>query len=172
MFRQRLKAFLIVAHLILLDYFVKEVTLARQAKGLLPVQVIPDFFRFSYVKNMGCAWGMFQGHVWPLAVFAFVAMGFLVWKRKSIFPQNLMGRAVELLLHAGIVGNLIDRVFRGGVIDMFDMYWGTYHFPCFNVADVYITVSAAGLFLLSLLQKEETPKDVDDRKKDVADGRS
>jgi signal peptidase II len=72
---------------------------------------------------------------------------FLVWKRKSVFGEGLLARVTETLLYAGILGNLIDRVFRGYVIDMFDFYWRTYHFPCFNIAD--ICISAAAVLMLA-----------------------
>jgi signal peptidase II len=91
---------------------------------------------------------MFQGQVWPLAVFAVVALAFLLWKRKAIFGDGRVAAVAEVLLYAGIVGNLIDRVFRGFVIDFFDFHWkAAYHFPCFNLADTFITV-AAGLLIL------------------------
>jgi signal peptidase II len=55
-----------------------------------------------------------------------------------------------VLIYAGIIGNMIDRVFRGFVVDFFDFHWqNAYHFPCFNFADIYISLSAALLLLLS-----------------------
>ena len=85
--------------------------------------------------------------MWPLAIFGIVALGFLVWKRKSVFGEGTWARIAEILLYAGIIGNLIDRVCRGYVIDMFDFYVKTSHFPCFNLADAYISV-AAGIMIL------------------------
>jgi signal peptidase II len=109
--------------------------------------VIPGFFNLAYVENRGCAWGMFQGHVWPLAVFGIAALGFIIWKRRSVFGEGKAARFAEILLYAGIIGNLIDRICRGYVIDMFDFYVGNSHFPCFNLADSYISV-AAGIMIL------------------------
>ena len=66
----------------------------------------------------------------------------------SAFSLRLAAIA-EPLLYAGIIGNVIDRLFRGHVIDMFDFHWrNAYHYPCFNLADVYICV-AAGLLILA-----------------------
>ena len=91
---------------------------------------------------------MFQGQVWPLAAFALVALALLVWKRESVFGRGRCAAVSEALLYAGIVGNLVDRVFRGYVIDFLDFHWkAAYHFPCFNLADTFITV-AAGLMIL------------------------
>ena len=81
-------------------------------------------------------------------------MGLLVWKRKSVFPRGCWGVLSEILLYAGILGNLIDRLTRGCVIDMFDFHWGVHHFPVFNVADSYITVAAALLIILGFFQKD------------------
>ena len=136
-----------VVHLLLLDQIVKAFALQR-LRGNPPVEVLP-FFNLAYVENRGCAWGMFQGQVWPLAVFAAAAFLFLLWKRKSVFPRCAWGVAAELLLHAGILGNLIDRLCRRFVVDMFDFHWGVHHFPCFNVADACISVAAGILLFFS-----------------------
>ena len=157
-----MKRFLIVftavANLVLVDAVVKELA-AGCLKGSAAVSVIPGLFNLAYVENRGCAWGMFQGQVWPLAVFGLVAMAFLIWKRKSIFvPSRLFpdpwSLIPECLLYAGIIGNVIDRLCRGYVIDMFDFHWGVHHFPCFNVADSCICI-AVGLLLLTSLRSEK-----------------
>ena len=134
-------------NLLAVDAVVKEISVAR-LKGAAAVPVIPGFFDLAYVENRGCAWGMFQGQVWPLAAFALVALALLVWKRESVFGRGRCAAVSEALLYAGIVGNLVDRVFRGYVIDFLDFHWkAAYHFPCFNLADTFITV-AAGLMIL------------------------
>lgn len=156
--RRAVKRFLIlfaaVANLVLVDAVVKEFA-AGYLKGSAAVSVIPGIFDLAYVENRGCAWGMFQGQVWPLAVFGLVALAFLIWKRTSIFnlqPSTFnLGAVAEPLLYAGIVGNVIDRLFRGFVIDMFDFHWGVHHFPCFNVADSLICISVGLLLLTSLV---------------------
>ena len=152
--------FVVIVHLVLADAVLKEVA-AGLWNGSAALSVIDGFFNLAYVENRGCAWGMFQGHVWPLAVFGVLALAFLVWKRKSVFefPQKglrRLGAVAECLLYAGIVGNLIDRIFRGYVIDMFDFHWQeAYRFPCFNLADSYICVAAGLLILASFLQPKK-----------------
>ena len=144
--RRFLVVFAVVANLTLVDAVVKEIA-AGCLKGSAAIAVLP-VFNLAYVENRGCAWGMFQGQVWPLAIFGLVALGFLIWKRRSIFGEGRMAAIAEPLLYAGIVGNIIDRLFRGYVIDMFDFHWGVHHFPCFNVADSLICI-AVGLLLLN-----------------------
>ena len=151
--RGAVKRFLIlfaaVANLVLADAITKELA-AGCLKGSAAVSVIPNLFNLAYVENRGCAWGMFQGQVWPLAVFGLVALAFLIWKRRSVFGTVRLSSIAEPLLYAGIIGNVIDRLFRGYVIDMFDFHWGIHHFPCFNVADSLICI-AVGLMLLASL---------------------
>jgi signal peptidase II len=149
-----------VAHLLLLDAVTKEISVAT-LKGGPSVHVIPGFLSLTYVENRGCAWGMFQGSVWPLAAFAIAVMALLVWKRREFFGlgekdwRGRLGAVSECLLYAGILGNLIDRVFRGCVIDFIDFHWGdAWHFPCFNVADICITVAAGALVVASLFPRE------------------
>ena len=142
--------FAAVSNLLFLDQAVKEAAVAW-LKGAAPHVVVPGFFSLAYVENRGCAWGMLQGRVWALAVFAIAAMAFVAWKRKSIFPGGAVGFAAESFLYDGILGNLVDRLYRGYVVDMFDFMWGSSHFPCFNVADVCINVAVGLLLLASFL---------------------
>ena len=145
-----------VMNLLLLDQIVKAASVSS-LRDRPPVEVIPNLFNLAYVENRGCAWGMFQGQVWPLAVFAVIAFALLVWKRKSIFPRGAWGLVAEHLLYAGILGNLIDRLYYRFVVDMFDFHWGAHHFPCFNVADSCITVAAGILIAFSVFVN--TPPD-------------
>ena len=146
-----------VANLLLVDQIVKAASVSS-LRGRPPVEVIPNLFNLAYVENRGCAWGMLQGHVWLLALFAIAAMGLLIWKRRSIFPKGAAGVLAEILLYAGILGNLVDRIARGCVVDMFDFHWGVHHFPVFNVADSYITVAAGLLLILGFFQKDGEKK--------------
>ena len=147
--KRLLVTFAAVANLCLVDAVTKELA-AGLLKGAAAVSVVPGFFDLAYVENRGCAWGMFQGSVWPLAAFGVLALAFLVWRRRAVFGDAWVA---PCLMYAGIVGNLVDRVFRGYVIDMLDFHWGAHHFPCFNFADVCICVSAGLLVLESLLPR-------------------
>ena len=157
-----LRTFVIVMHLLLLDAITKELA-AGLLKNNPPCSVIPGFFNLTYVENRGCAWGMFQGRYTILAMVAAVALAFFIWKRKPIFGVDLpgwrgrVGVLAERLLYAGIIGNLIDRVFRGYVIDFLDFYFQSYHFPCFNVADMCITLAAVGLIILTFFAPQQKP---------------
>ena len=160
--RRFLILFAVVANLVLVDAVVKELA-AGCLRGSASVSVVPNVFDLAYVENRGCAWGLFQGQVWPLAAFGLVALVFLLWKRRSVFGGQAkrsakLGAIAEPLLYAGIVGNVIDRLFRGYVIDMFDFHWGVHHYPCFNVADALICISVGLLLLASLFESSDRRK--------------
>ena len=148
--------FAAVANLVLVDAVTKELARGylRGAGASRPrvIEIIPNLFNLAYVENRGCAWGMFQGQVWPLAIFGLIALAFLIWKRKSVFGASLLSSIAEPLLYAGIIGNVIDRLFRGYVIDMFDFHWGIHHFPCFNIADSLICISVGLMLIASLFE--------------------
>ncbi len=150
--RRFLATLAVVANLVLVDAVAKELA-AGFLRGSAAVAVIPGFFNLAYVENRGCAWGLFQGKVWPLAIFGIAALAFLVWKRKSVFGTGRCAAVAECLLYAGIIGNLIDRIVRGYVIDLFDFHWGIHHFPCFNVADTCICIAAGLLILCSSVKR-------------------
>lgn len=143
-----------VMNLVLADAIVKQLAVGC-LKSSAAISVIPGFFNLAYVENRGCAWGMFQGQVWPLAVFAIIVFVFLVWKRKQVFGASKLSLFAEVLLYAGMFGNLIDRVFRGYVVDMFDFHYKFHHFPCFNLADSYITIAAGLLLLMAFKEKKD-----------------
>ncbi len=159
MIRTFVTIFTVVTNLLLVDAVTKELAAAR-LKDAAAVPLLP-FFNLAYVENRGCAWGMLQGRVWFLAVVGIVALALLVWKRRDLFAcaekgwRKICGTLAEWLLYAGIIGNLIDRVCRGYVIDFLDFHWGASHFPCFNFADIYISLAAGLLVLLSFGAQEK-----------------
>ena len=139
-------------NLVLLDQLAKFFAV-RSLDGTAGIEVVPGFFNLCLVRNRGCAWGLFQGSVLPLALFGLAALAFLVWKRKSVFGEGRLAFWTETLLYAGIAGNLLDRIFVGSVVDFLDFHWYSHHFPVFNLADVYISVAAGLLVIASLFVK-------------------
>jgi signal peptidase II len=117
------------------------------------VAVIPGFFDVVYVQNTGAAWGMLSGfNNWLIAVSLFMVIVLIVFRRHLI-PNTLMHRIVLGLMIGGVVGNLIDRLKWGCVIDFLDFHWHEgegRHFPSFNVADSAICI-AVGLYIISQL---------------------
>ena len=105
--------------------------------------------------NRGAAFSMFDGEAgWPRWAFsvlaAVVSVSLVVWLTRLERRANLLGVALALIL-AGAVGNVIDRLRLGYVVDFVQVHWHEHYFPAFNVADSAITVGAACLLLDALL---------------------
>ncbi len=116
------------------------------------VDVIPGIFRLTHVQNQGAAFGLFADYPseWKAAmlilfsVAALAVVSALLWKN----GKALNATAVALsLVFGGALGNLWDRVVSGRVIDFLDFYFGSHHWPAFNIADSAIVAGA--LLLLS-----------------------
>ena len=104
------------------------------------VTVIPGFCYLIHVGNTGAAWSMFSGRSIPLALLALATLiGIYFWRHSLGLRQPLTQVAFGLLC-GGIVGNLVDRLLHGHVIDFLDLHFGTYIYPTFNVADSGICV--------------------------------
>ncbi len=116
------------------------------------VQVIPRLLDFHYIRNTGAAWGMLGGFSHWLFLISLVMLVVLVVFRRSIMTDSLVHRCATALMIGGIVGNLVDRVRLGYVVDFIDFYWlervSNHHFPAFNVADSAICVGV-GLYILT-----------------------
>ncbi len=116
------------------------------------VQVIPRLLDFHYVRNTGAAWGLLAGFSHWLVLISLVMLVVLVVFRRSIMTDSLVHRCATALMIGGIVGNLVDRVRLGYVVDFIDFYWlervNGHHFPAFNVADSSICVGV-GLYILT-----------------------
>lgn len=123
--------------------------------------LIPGLFNLSHVRNTGAAWGMMQGFNTGLVVLSVVMLIVIIGFRRQFMIDTRLSRVVVGLMIGGIVGNLIDRIRLGFVVDFLDFHWKTSHFPSFNVADSAICVGV-GLYLLSQLvagRKAEQPAD-------------
>jgi signal peptidase II len=120
-------------------------------------RIIPGFFNLVYVTNKGAAFSMLASVESPLRHYFFVAVNsaaFLgltaaAWKMKS---KHRFYRVSFALIGAGAVGNLIDRLRFGAVIDFLDFYVGAYHWPAFNIADSSICIGVAILFVLNIFE--------------------
>jgi len=122
------------------------------------VEVLSGFFNLIHVRNTGGAFGIFGGERDPLGSVLFVvasliAVGILVILFLRVKEhEKTLAFSLSLLL-SGAMGNLIDRVSYGEVIDFLDFYVSSYHWPAFNIADSAISIGI-GLMALELLIKE------------------
>ena len=162
----------VYAAVIALGIIIDQITKLVAVKELMDsgsVTFIKGLIDFTYVENRGMAWGMFADHRWVFMVFSTVAIvvltGFLV-SGKS--PSKLYSAAIALVISGGI-GNMIDRVALGYVVDFIEFTF--IDFPVFNIADSLVTVGAFGLIILLIIDivRESVKESQKKRKKDGDD---
>jgi signal peptidase II len=116
------------------------------------VTVVPGLMDFTHVRNTGAAFGILNAADFPfktmliavVAVAALVAVGRYA---ATLAHDQLMARVGLALIIGGAAGNLLDRIIVGSVVDFVDVYWRTYHFWAFNVADSAISVGVTIVIL-------------------------
>jgi signal peptidase II len=120
-----------------LDQLTKYLTIAN-IPLFSDVEFIPKVLGFTYVRNTGAAFSMLQGQRWLfVAVFALLTVLLILEYFKSPLPFTKLERWCIAAIYGGGLGNVIDRVFRGYVVDMLETKF--MDFPVFNVADCFIT---------------------------------
>ncbi|HCA55517.1 MAG TPA: signal peptidase II [Ruminococcaceae bacterium] len=120
------------------------------------VSVIDHVLSLVYVENRGVAFGMFQNHVWLFAVITLLLMGAMIW---LILSKRITGKLFYvscMLIMGGGIGNLIDRMFRGFVVDYLSL---SFFPPVCNFADYCVTIGAV-LLVAALLQGDRKAKSV------------
>lgn len=125
--------------------------------------IIPGFFDLVYVTNTGAAFGFLAGSkTWLRQAFfivvAIIALIVIICAYGHLKRQSRIFIYALGLIAGGAIGNLIDRLRFGSVVDFLDFYLGTYHWPAFNAADSAITVGVALFLLGTLLQHLDQSK--------------
>jgi len=126
------------------------------------IQIIDGLFNLTYVRNTGAAFGIFAGshEVFrrPFLIgVSIVAIGFILAMLRRL-REDATGLAVALaFILGGAIGNLIDRIVYGEVIDFLDVYWSTYHWPAFNIADSFITIGVTITLFYLVRAKGDDP---------------
>ena len=119
---------------------------------------VTGFFNLVLAHNKGAAFSMLSDaggwQRWLFTLIAVVASAWIIWLLRKHPQQKLFCFSLALIL-GGALGNLMDRINYGYVVDFLDFYWGTSHFPAFNVADAAITCGAALMIWDSFMHKAE-----------------
>ena len=133
---------------VIADQLVKWVCLSLTGS----VTLIPKVLALTYAENTGMAFSLFSGRAWALGVVSAVCIlvGWLVLRR---YRLGVLSRVAAMLMLGGAVGNMLDRFFRGYVVDMFEVLF--MEFAIFNVADAALTVGTALMALSLLLRPNE-----------------
>jgi signal peptidase II len=162
MMRDRLTVILIAAAVLAADQVTKALLVVW-----LPLharyEVVENLFTINHVQNYGAAFGLFanvSGNLlrWVLVIVSIAAVG-LIWAyAREGWHEPKIVHAFGMIL-GGALGNLVDRLRLGYVVDFLDVHWGSHHWPSFNVADAAITVGAVILFLAMAQQSTATQHD-------------
>lgn len=145
--------------LIAFDQIAKYFALTR-LKPIGSTTIIDGVMNFTFVKNPGAAFGILSGQRWLFILITIVVTTGIIYvflRLPKNKPNNWM-RVALLLVFAGAIGNMIDRIFRGYVVDFLEFRF--FEFPVFNIADIYVVTGTALLvFLMLFVLKDEPTKE-------------
>ena len=147
--RKNIKIVLVALITFILDQFIKFI-ITTNLSIADTINVIKNFFRITYVENSGAAFSIFENSRVFLILLSILILSFIVYyitkrKKDSKFEFIIYGTLI-----GGILGNLIDRIRFGYVLDF---NFGSYSFPVFNLADIFIVIS--GIILMIKIMMEE-----------------
>lgn len=118
------------------------------------IVLIKDFFNITYIKNYGAGFSILQNQTIFLVVVTIAAIGFVTYLLIKSKNNEAFNRVCYLLIIGGAIGNLIDRLTLGYVIDFLDFYIFGYDFPVFNIADSFLTIGCILLIVSILLESK------------------
>ncbi len=157
--------YIIYTCVIILGVVLDQLTKWLAVKFLKPIgsyAVIEDVFHFTFIKNRGAAFGMLSDNRWvfmSVSVAAIIILGIFLYMRKS--PNLLYALSVCAVISGGI-GNMIDRIALGYVVDFIDVQ--LIDFAIFNIADCFVCVGSAGLVVLLIVDIVKDSKKVRENK--------
>ena len=161
----RLRWLWLTLAVVLLDRATKAWFEARTVEGWRE-EIVHNFIYLVHSRNPGIAFGVLADSAsvftrFVLITGSLVVIGVLAWLLVTGKSSSALGNAGLALLLGGAAGNVADRIFHGAVTDFFEVWFGSYHYPAFNVADSAITIGAA-LILLDVIfgRRQETPRHV------------
>jgi signal peptidase II len=126
------------------------------------IEVIENLFSLTYIRNTGAAFGIFAGSAAAfrlpfLVLVSAAAIVFIVAMIKRLRADQTGLLVALAFVLGGAIGNLIDRLVYGEVIDFLDVYWSNYHWPAFNIADSFITLGVVITVYYLIGTKGEDP---------------
>lgn len=149
----------LIAGIVILDQVTKMLILRSVPNGTSRV-VIPGFFNLSHVRNRGAIFGFFSQSGNPvvyvaLTVASLGALGLVMYYFIKVPAQDRLLKITLSLILGGALGNQVDRILRGYVVDFLEVYVKSFHWPSFNVADSCITIGAILLVYIFFFRKGE-----------------
>lgn len=140
--------FWIIAFIVVvLDQLTKLIFLSTGDIKLLP------FFSIELVGNTGAGFGILQGRTIILTIISVLVIAFIIYLEKSV-PENTTEKISLALLLGGTAGNLIDRIFRGEIVDFLHFQYGWFNYPAFNLADSAIVIGMIVLIIVMIRKRK------------------
>ncbi len=158
--KKRVFYFVLIAVLLISDQVTKAL-IARNIAINSSIEILPNFLHLVHIRNRGAIFGFFSqsGNIWVfilLTLASLTALALVIYYFFKTSPSEKFLKISLSLILAGALGNLIDRVFRGSVIDFLDFSVEGWHWPSFNVADSCITIGALLLVFAFLFKRSST----------------
>lgn len=155
--KKNISLYIITLVLLMLDQIIKYIV-DKSLDLMQSIKVVENFFSITYVRNDGAAWSILSGNRIFLIMITIVAMiliyVFFIKNKKLSRLENV----TYGILYSGIIGNLLDRIFIGSVIDYLDFNIFGYNFPVFNLADMCIVISVILLVILIFRGEKDANK--------------
>lgn len=146
---------IVIVALIALDQWVKfEIVKNIQLGGVKPF--IPKILSLTYLRNTGAAFSILENQQWLFAVITLVVIGAAIWYLSKHIKGSIWLLSSLSLIIAGGIGNFIDRMRQGYVVDMFQLDF--INFAIFNVADSYLTIGVMVLVVMMLKEEDNASK--------------
>lgn len=129
----------------------------EKLKGSMPYVIIPEFLKFTYVENYGAAFGILKNKkIFFIITTLIIIIAVSIFLIKYYHKLNIFMIIGLGLLLGGAIGNLIDRIRFGYVVDFISVrLFNSYDFPVFNIADISIVCGTILIMILTLLDKQE-----------------
>lgn len=136
----------------------------RSLAGQVPMTIVENFFHLTHHRNAGGVFGLFAGSTFMEKRVFFIAATILALALIAYYVREFGGESLPALvglslISGGAIGNLIDRILYGEVIDFIDWHWYEHHWPTFNIADSGITVGTTLLLVTMVLMPGEKTGD-------------
>ena len=151
------KYYILALIILILDQWTKWIVVT-QMELRQQIPIIENLLYFTSHRNKGAAFGILQGQMWLFFIVTVVVVVFVVYyMNKYAKESKLLGISLGLVL-GGAIGNFIDRLFRGEVVDFIDVYIFTYDFAIFNVADMALVIGV-GILMVQIFLEERNARE-------------
>lgn len=150
--------FLVLGLDLVTKYFIQQHMLLYQS-----IPLIHGFLSLTYIENPGAAFGLLANLASPWRTMLFIGFSILALTIVIVLfiktpPEERLNKTAFSLITAGALGNMIDRIRFGVVVDFIDVYWRDFHWPAFNVADSAISIGV-GILIIDLFLNHKTTSD-------------